>query len=226
MKTLFKTSILAAFLMLISIGYTNAQDSPLSIGIKGGINVSNFGGDGLQLKGGSLKYDDNNLLVGFKAGLTADYAFSEYFSFVTGLEYVMKGAKMETKGSSSSAYVKLNPGYIQLPAHLAFKVPFTDEIKFVVHGGGFAAYGVTGKVKTGGTLGSSSLDFELGDMFGDNGLVNNFDAGVGIGIGVELGKLSFDLGYDLGLMDISKSKNTDNSSIKTQSAALTVGIRF
>ena len=44
MRTILKSSlVVVAFLLAVSI---NAQDKPLTFGVKAGMNLSNFGGDG------------------------------------------------------------------------------------------------------------------------------------------------------------------------------------
>ena len=40
------------------------------------------------------------------------------------------------------------------------------------------------------------------DTFGDEGIFERFDAGLGIGVGAEFGAILLDLGWDMGLVDI------------------------
>ncbi len=91
-----------------------------------------------------------------------------------------------------------------------------------MHAGPYAAYGVGGKSKLSGSIGDISAETE-GDVFGDDGFLKRFDAGLGLGVGAEFGPLLLDLGWDMGLVNIADS---DNNDIKNQNAYLSVGYRF
>lgn len=197
MKQIWKVSFLAIAL-LIGIN-ASAQDSPLSLGVKAGVNLSNAMG---EIKDPSAK-------VGFNAGLTADYAFTPNWYLQTGLEFTMKGYK-QTKGGLDTS---TNPMYIQLPIHGAYKLPITESTKLVFHAGPYVALGVGGKVENAGVK---------ADFFSKY-YAKRFDAGLGGGVGVEFGAVSVNLGCDFGLVNISQ---LDNYSTKNQNAYLSLGYRF
>ena len=92
----------------------------------------------------------------------------------------------------------------------------------VLHAGPYVAYGIGGKSKV--KLSSSEGSAELGDVdvFGDDGF-KRFDAGLGLGVGAEFGPILVDLGWDMGLVDISGSSN---GNVKNQNAYLSVGYTF
>lgn len=199
MKQIWKVSFLAIAL-LIGIN-VNAQDSPLSLGVKVGANLSNAGGS----------IPDPSAKFGFNAGFTVDYGFTPNWYLQTGLEFTMKGYKL-TKGIHDES---MNPMYIQLPVHAAYKLPVADGVNVVLHAGPYVALGVGGKAeykKTG----------EKADFF-SNDYAQRFDAGLGGGLGVEFGAISVNLGCDFGLVDISKYPGY---SIKNQNAYLSLGYRF
>ncbi len=222
-----KISFLTLAAMLFFVTSISAQNSAIQFGVKGGVSLSNFGGSDIN------KLDDKNALVGFIGGVTLDVPFTESVYLTTGLEYVMKGAKYESTGSVASSSLKFTPSYLQVPVHVAVKIPVASETKVVLGVGPYFAYGVAGKVKGEGSLlgitGSSETDF-----FGDNSVAKRFDMGAGINAGVEFGKLSISLGYDLGFLNILNKDNndvqdqfSDNSpSLRNQSGYLTVGFRF
>ena len=90
--------------------------------------------------------------------------------------------------------------------------------KVVLHAGPYIAYGIAGKTKA-DVAGLS----EKVDTFGDDGLdLKPFDAGLGLGVGAEFGKIILDLGWDMGLTNIGDSY----ADVKTQNAYLSVGYRF
>lgn len=200
-----KFTLIAAMLLMVTLA--SAQ---VSLGIKGGVNMSNFYGDELN---------DNNLKIGFNAGLSADFDFSPNSAIQTGLFFTTKGAKY----GSASAEFTVNPMYLQLPLHYAYKIDVTPGTRVVLHAGPYAAYGVAGKMKLKGSAGDISGETDGTNVFGDNKLLKPFDAGLGLGVGAEFGQISLDLGWDMGLVNIS---NTSNGDIKNQNAYLSVGYKF
>lgn len=219
--------LVAASLFVLSTNLNAQNLKPISFGIKGGLNMSNFGGDDI-----SKNVDDKNMILGFNAGVTLDYQLAGSLYLMTGLDFTTKGAKYDLlKVGNSTTSLKFNPMYVQLPIHLGFKVPLADDLNIVLRGGVFAAYGVGGKMKVDVDGDNSTTNLTEVDLFDDNGL-NKFDFGVGLGAGVELGKLSLGIGYDLGLANILGDFSIDNTTIndknkvRTQNAFATVGIKF
>lgn len=231
MKQISKFSLIT--LMLLSAFNINAQDEqPLQLGIRGGINISNFGGDDIKYND-NTKFDDKTALVGYMAGITLDYQLASAIYLQTGLDFTTKGAKFESGSNVLSGSLKYTPMYIQLPVHIAFKLPLTESLKIVLGGGGFAAYGVGGKVKSTLSSGDSNLNLPESDFFGDN-TFKKFDYGIGINAGVELGKLTVGVGYDLGLANIAQNEfkmgdvsiSNSKNKVRTQNAYAAVGFRF
>lgn len=224
MKKVFKASLLAVALLAGVNVY--AQDAP-QFGIKAGASLSNFGGSDVN------ELNDKNAKFGFIGGITVDLPITENLYILSGLEFVTKGAKFESKGDIISASLKLNPTYLQLPIHIAYKIPVTETTKVVLGVGPYLAYGIGGKVKAEGSITSFNGSSEV-DFFGDDGYAKRFDLGAGINAGLEFGKLGFSLGYDLGFLNILKKDNNkiseqfdDNSpSLRNQAAYLTVGYKF
>lgn len=193
----FKLSLLIAFLGMISL--VGAQTTSLSI--KGGLNMSNFYGDELS---------DKNMRTGFNIGLGADLGFTPNVSLQTGLFFSTKGA--EYKNNLIDA--KVNANYLQLPVHLAYKIDVTPGTKVFLHAGPYVAYGIGGKSNF-GILEVNTFDKDLG--------FKPFDAGVGLGVGAEFGRIIVDLGWDMGLTNISRASN---GNVKNQSAYLSLGYMF
>jgi len=189
-----------------------AQSSPASFGIKAGVNVSNFSGDGAKEADGK---------IGFTAGITFDYILSDPFFMRTGLEFAMKGAKYK-KGEVD---ITVNPMYIQLPIHAGYKLPLAEGVNCSIHAGPYLAYGIAGKIKPKTiTPGMGSEDEET-DFFGnkEDGGNKKFDFGMGLGMGVEFGRFEVGVGYDLGLVNISRD---NDAKLRTMNAYLALGCRF
>lgn len=202
MKKIKLMLVLALFAMVTAV---SAQ---VSLGVKGGINMSNLYGDEL---------DNENVKIGFNVGLLADIDFSFNSAIQTGLFFTTKGYKYD---SGNLDYTE-NLMYIQLPVHYAYKIDVTPGTRVVFHAGPYAAYGVGGSRKLdAGELGSLEVDKIFGDGMSQ---YKPFDAGLGLGVGAEFGTILVDLGWDMGLVNIS---NTSNGNVKNQNAYLSVGYKF
>ncbi|MCK9500911.1 MAG: porin family protein [Fermentimonas caenicola] len=202
MKKIKLMLVLALFAMVTAV---SAQ---VSLGVKGGINMSNLYGDEL---------DNENVKIGFNVGLLADIDFSFNSAIQTGLFFTTKGYKYD---SGNLDYTE-NLMYIQLPVHYAYKIDVTPGTRVVFHAGPYAAYGVGGSRKLdAGELGSLEVDKIFGDGMSQ---YKPFDAGLGLGVGAEFGPILVDLGWDMGLVNIS---NTSNGNVKNQNAYLSVGYKF
>lgn len=205
-----KFSLIAV--MLVAVTAVSAQ--PLNLGVKGGVNLSNFYGDELN---------DKNAKVGFHIGLAADYDFAYNSAIQTGLFFTTKGSKYTASIGDASGEFSVNPMYLQLPVHYAYKLDVSPGTRVVFHAGPYAAYGVGGKTKFKVSSGSSSAGRDGENVFGKDRLLKPFDAGLGLGVGAEFGQIILDLGWDMGLVNIS---NVDNGNIKNQNAYLSVGYKF
>lgn len=208
MKNLRLTFVIA---LLAMFGVANAQ---LDMGIKGGLNISNFYGDALN---------DRNMKPGFHIGLAADCEFAPNVALQSGVFFSTKGSKYTGEFFGVKGEYSINPMYVQIPVHLAYKIDVTSGTRIVLHAGPYAAYGVAGKSKLKISAGQSSTESNGKNLFGSNGVFNPFDAGLGLGAGAEFGPLMLDLGWDMGLLNISKLKN---GNVKTQNAYLSVGYKF
>ena len=196
--------------MLAMVTVASAQ---MNLGVKGGVNMSNFYGDEL---------DDNNVKIGFHVGLAADIDFVYNSAIQTGLYFTTKGSKYSTSFGEVSGDLTVNPMYLQLPVHYAYKIDVSPGTRVVLHAGPYAAYGVGGKSKFSASVGDMSGE-EESNVFGDDGFLKRFDAGLGLGVGAEFGPLLLDLGWDMGLVNIVDSSEGD---LKNQNAYLSVGYKF
>ena len=204
-----KLSLVIAFLGVISL--VGAQNASFSI--KGGLNMSNYYGDELT---------DKNMKPGFHLGVGADFEFAPNIGLQTGLFYSMKGAKY----TYSSAELNVTANYLQIPLHVAYKIDVTPGTKVVLHAGPYVAYGIGGKRK----IDSEFTDI-LKPIFGEPEVntfdkdfgYKPFDAGLGLGVGAEFGRILVDLGWDMGLTNISRF---DSGNVKTQNAYLSLGYKF
>lgn len=186
-------------LAVVAVVALGASAQNIQFGVKGGLNISNL-----------TKASNSKAKIGFNAGVTADYQLAESLYVLSGLEYTTKGAKFTA--SELSVDASTNLGYLQLPIHAGYKMSIADDTRLVLHAGPYLAYALSAKTKAG----SEKTDIIDG--------INRFDAGLGIGAKVELGKISVGLGVDYGLTTVNK--DTKNGKNRNMNAGLSVGYKF
>lgn len=197
MKNYFKLFFTAAILLVSVNSYAQL---PISLGIKGGVNLSNLGGD----------IDDTKAKAGFNAGLVMDIDIPlTSFGVTTGLELTTKGAKIDEEGIDAN----MNAVYLQLPIHANYKLSVAPATKVIFHAGPYFAYGVGGKSKFNG---------EKENTFSKDGF-DKFDFGLGVGAGLQVWKFGVDLGWDFGLKNISGDSDV---KVRNQNAYLSFSYRF
>ena len=202
-----KLSLVIALLGMVSL--VGAQNTSFSI--KGGLNMSNFYGDELS---------DKSMKTGFHAGIGADFEFAPNMAIQTGLLFSSKGAKYTTDVLNSELDVTAN--FLQIPIHYAYKIDVMPGTRIVLHAGPYIAYGIGGKAKV-NVAGENMVESDTFDS--DFGL-KNFDAGLGLGVGAEFGPILVDIGWDMGLTNLSRAEGRYGEEIKTQNAYLSVGYIF
>jgi hypothetical protein len=203
MKSIFQATLVVIALLLAL--NSNAQDKPLIFGVKAGLNLSNITGD----------IENNKAIIGFRAGVSVDYAFLQDLYLLTGLNYSKQGTKL---GEIGGEPVKLNLSYLQLPVHIGYKLEVAEGSRLVFHAGPYAGYAVGGNWK----VGSASIGAFSAEAESELGKLKRFDFGLGLGAGVEFGKFGVDLGWDFGLAKV----NDSNGSTKNANAYLAVGYKF
>lgn len=149
---------------------------------KVGMNISNYTGDA-----------DLNAKIGFKLGGGFEYAFDNTWSLQPSLFLSTKGAKKD--GNS------INAMYLELPVMAAARFNVADNTNIVVNAGPYLACGIAGKTKI--DLGNDTE--RKYDTFGDDAL-KRFDAGLGVGVALELGKVIVGLDGQFGLVDVIRRR--------------------
>ncbi len=101
-----KKSILAIAIAFLGINAASAQESPL-FGIKGGVNFSNFYGDGIN------QYNDPNGRTSFNLGLLAEIPVSDKFSVQPEVLYSGQGYDIADRNDANDIEYQLD--YINVP---------------------------------------------------------------------------------------------------------------
>ncbi|HJI20079.1 outer membrane beta-barrel protein [Alistipes sp.] len=169
-------------------------------GIRGGLNIATV--------------TNLNSKAGFNLGGSYEIMLTRRFPlyFETGLYLQYKGGKETVDGYTN----EVNLWYLEIPALLSYHVQIGRNWTVQPYFGLYYALGVGGKYKS---LGESS------DVFGN--YFNRSDFGIRVGAGATWKQLYFGVGYDAGLINISKDKvKPQLGSVKTGSFYITIGYNF
>lgn len=237
-----KFFLLATAMMLLPL-FVSAQS--VSIGVKGGLNMSTFGGEDANqafqsgdIPGLSVDFDPA-MRTAFVAGGFVTIQLDDYFALQPELLYVSRGVRYNDDGSVLGVPftydVKLKVNYLEIPVLAKLTIPTgTPAIPFLYAGPSIGLK--VGKATTDGTVTVMGQETDISDEDGDsdsNFKSSDFGVAFGGGLGLKLGggMLSFDARYTLGLSTIMKPQTDNNGDevemdIKNRSLALTLGFSF
>ncbi|MDR3816840.1 MAG: porin family protein [Bacteroides sp.] len=163
---------------------------------KVGMNISNYTGDA-----------DMNAKIGFKLGGGFEYAFDNTWSLQPSLFVSSKGAKQDE--------LTINAYYLELPVMAAARFDVANNTNVVINAGPYLACGIAGKSK----VDMGNVEYKE-NTFGDGGL-KRFDAGLGVGVALELGQIIVGLDGQFGLVDVQKVGNPKNMNF-----SIVLGYKF
>lgn len=193
-----------------SYAYRNSYQRPrttdIYYGLRIGVNVSNVRSNDPYLDGGSAKAGAN---LGFVAGFQVAPMSPVYVE--TGLLYSEKGGK----GNCNNRSFSYSLNYLEVPFVLKVMVPLEPLTTLQPFLGVYGSAGVGGKIK----------DFnqrQAYSTFDDEGF-QRFDAGLRIGCGLQYSSLYAEMGYDLGLSNISHDYF---DTAQTGAFFATIGVNF
>ena len=180
--------------------YYRATDSYL--GLRIGLGAATVNADDRYLDGGTPK---SGLNVGVVAGIQLAPATPLYLE--TGLSYTEKGGK-----NSSYTY---DMNYLEVPLLMKYQYnidPVTSIQPFV---GVYCAAGVSGNIK--------EQDRRIAYSSFEDDAFKRYDGGVRIGCGLQFDHLYAELGYDIGLANVSRD---DFNTAHTGCFFANVGVNF
>lgn len=178
----------------------SATDSYL--GLRLGVGAATVNAEDRYLDGGSPKAGMN---VGMVAGIQVAPATPLYLE--TGLSYVEKGGKNGT--------YTYNMNYLEVPLLMKYQYnidPVTSIQPFV---GVYGAAGVSGNIK--------EFDRRIAYSSFDEDAFKRLDGGVRIGCGVQFDLLYAEVGYDIGLSNVSRD---DFNTAHTGYLFANIGMNF
>lgn len=197
----------------------------MSFGILAGVNFQTL--SGTDHSGDAL---ENDLLLGYHAGVNIQIPLVPEFYFQPGLLYSLKGAKNTSGALTSTTRVS----YIELPLNLVYKGRLGNGY-FMVGFGPYISYGIGGKVTT--TGGNATLETDV--IFQNSVALTDpltatyfkpLDAGGNIFAGYEMaGGLFFQLNTQLGMLMVNPENAwfaDDKASVKHTGFGLSLGYRL
>lgn len=187
---------LAIALMVIVPAAAKAQVSPVSAGIKGGINSASLSSD---------VDEDLDRLTGGVGGVFIGRDINKNVGLQFEGLYSMRGAK----GENGEGKIKLN--YIDVPVLVRFGATSASGIKAFAFTGPQASYNIKAEAEFLGVTQDIEDDIE------------KFDLGWTVGAGVDVNRFTVDARYTMGLMNIAKDE-TEN--VKNRTFTVMVGIRL
>ncbi|MRG43925.1 outer membrane beta-barrel protein [Chitinophaga sp. SYP-B3965] len=228
MKKMF---VLAVF--LLNVFAANAQ---VRFGLKAGYDLT-----GVKIKTDDyytyfLRSLNYSKVSGFHAGVIADVAWGEHFSFQPGLLYTLRGydAAGVVPGPAdgpTDASIKTRYHYLELPANFLYKYSLGPG-KLFAGAGPFLSYGISGRVKAEyEAYDSPERTVVFLDKQGDyNTAITNrqylrpFNAGVSFTLGYEFNTgILISGNYNLGMTDVEPESNL---SQKSRSWGISIGYLF
>lgn len=205
MSFLSKIALVTVILCFTISAYARV---PINLGVKAGLGISNLSGI----------LEDNKTKIGYNAGLTIDFEVAPSFYLVSGLEFTTKpleGVKGNSIGDLENGWlvtasrIKTNASYLQIPAHMAYKLNLSEDTKISFHVGPYVAYGIGGETEAlmakivmypgHNTEGqSTSVTTSENKTFGSGGF-KHLDLGFSGGVTFELMRFNVNVDYDLGI---------------------------
>lgn len=189
MKNLKKLSTILLFALTAFTSNAQVSDGAPSIGVKGGVNFSNFYTKDVK---------DENVLTGLNLGMYVNVPLNENISFQPEINFTTKGSEVTYDNFLANGKAKFSLSYIEVP--VLFKANLAKN--FNLHVGPYFAYLVDSKI----TNESSNPNFNFEQNIDENDL-NKFDAGISGGIGFDFDKIGIGARYNYGLTTIGKERN-------------------
>jgi hypothetical protein len=206
-------------------GSTKTSTSPVSFGLRAGVNFQNL--NGKDADGDDL---DNKLATFFNAGINVELPIAPDFYIQPGVVYTMKGAKADNEN------FKAKISYLDVPVNFVYK-PMLGSGKLILGVGPYIGFGLGGNISYDNNNISVKKDIEFknetstADYAASGGaMVKRIDAGGNLLFGYEFAnKLSVQLNAQLGMINImpklSDAPDADGS-LKHTGFGVSLGYRF
>lgn len=195
-------------LIIASIIISLSTFAQLSVGVKGGLNLSN-----IALQNKTSTSSESITKAGSATGLLVNYGFNDRFSAQVEFLYSRKGAKYHEAILFTTYDSKVKLNYFEIP--ILFRYSYGDEnkIQLFANAGPYIAFrlkAISELTTTTTILGTTTVRNSSTDFTDE---VHNTDIGLTGGVGVnyalELGKIFAEFRYGYGLTNVNKTVNNN-----------------
>lgn len=216
-----KKVILSLVTLLAATTLATAQMRP-TIKVEAGANFANQ----------TTKINDNSkdgkMMVGYRAGVGAEFGFADGFYVNPGLYFLSRGQKTslaESKEASASVTRWLHN--VEIPVHVGYRAAVAPSMAVSIQAGPWFSYGFLGKDVLSAKSSDNSAKAELNNPYKEKPLVGKelkpFDLGVGMQAGLEYQQFGLNLGFEYGLLNTSAIEKT---KVNNMNFYVGLGYRF
>ena len=213
-----KRGILLVVIATAMLMTANAQG--VRFGIKGGVNISSLADYEF-----SLSYEDAELgeKVGAYAGVFTQILFTPQLGLETGLYYSMLGGRDKENDYGEQYKITADPAYLQLPVSVIYKFNITEDFALYPSVGLYTGYGVSGKIKSVGSIGVVDVSSEY-DYF-DN-YAKRFDFGGTMGANLQYKNVVLGFACDRSFTRVNEKKIVFGDNAFNSNFRITLGYIF
>lgn len=181
----------------------NRDNTEHYYGLRLGLNVASLSSDNLT--------EDATSRAGLNVGGVFGLQLANHTPIwlETGLFYSEKGGK----STYLNAEIKYRLCYLKVPIVVKYSFDVYDDLYIQPYLGGYLSVGIEGRTK----------EYATHEAYSTYNVFNRFDAGLRIGCGIEYKMVYAEMGYDLGLANISKN---DFTSTHTRTFFVNIGVNF
>lgn len=198
-----------------------AAPGDIHVGVKGGLNLANMGGD-------SLDGVDTSMKTGFGAGGVFSYTVSDIFSIQPEVLYTQKGFKETDNSSGTEETYKFKVNYIEIPVLAKVSMPPKPGNKFLPHFLIGPAVAIEAGCKQAGESGGASFEADCDSQELDPEFqikTKSVDVGGVVGAGMDFlagpkGMVTLDARFTMGLTNIIDQEGED---AKNRNISIMVG---
>ena len=232
-----KKVILSLVTLLAATTLATAQMRP-TIKVEAGANFAN------QTTKVDDKSTDGKMMIGYRAGVGAEFGFADGFYVNPGVYFLSRGAKseaIEMLGAKADATLWLHN--VEIPVHVGYRAAVAPDMSVSIQAGPWFSYGFLGKrvyKATGEGLAADAAKKVVDELNkGDNNPYKDttvagvtvkaplkpFDLGVGMQAAFEYRQFGVNLGFEYGLLNTSNIE-TPKTKVNNMNFYVGLGYRF
>lgn len=179
-----KTAIVLCALLVLMAGISGLHAQDVKFGLKGGVTY--YTG---TFSAGEFE-ETTDPSIGFTGGLFAEFPVSDFLSIQPEVLYIQKNSEESDDFFGETETNKSKLSFVDVPVLLRFNVPLDGGFKPFILAGPYAGYLIEAV---------NEFDGESEDI---SEFFNDINYGVVFGAGAQIGALSLEARYDLGLANL------------------------